>query len=182
MAGTQTGVKQYVIEKASKWLKNGEPVADKRGNHIWYVTVDGEDMQSAKKPGNEAGTGKQWGEITVYENGKKYFSYKKAPEGAPLHGQTKIPLGTPDEGKSWGQALIAAATLMTTDHFKPMLAGDSKDPGEPGGVRALESLARDIYMLGVPDVVALAEAKKAEEDVILTDLPEGDINLDDIPF
>lgn len=117
--------------------------------------------------------------------GKSYLkgTKKDAPQGAPIHGQTQIPMnGAEDPGKSWGQAIQAAATLMTTDHFKPMLAGDPKDPGEPGGVRALESLARDIYMLGVPDVVAIAEAKKAEEDTIVTDVPDGDINLDDIPF
>lgn len=108
--------------------------------------------------------------------GTTYFKAKReqAPDGTPPSTQQTLPLAAPNKGTlTWGEALIAASTLLTTDHFKKLLEDENT-----GGYQAVKSMAKDIMAFEVPGTSLADEAR----DILPSDDDVDKVDVTSIPF
>lgn len=111
--------------------------------------------------------------------GTTYFKAKleQAPPGTPSAAQQALPMsGAPQGPITWGTAVMAAATLLGTDWGKKIIEADD------GGVPAVLSLARDLYVADVPNRDSIKAAQEMQEDILPSDDDVSKVNIADIPF
>lgn len=148
------------------WIK-AHGLTDKPGSWATTTRLAGQPLLS----------GPTWFKVKEKNSQKGNLGYiltftKDIPTNAPSAAQTELPLGTVDKGISWGEAVVAASMLLTTPYYKEMLEQ---------GMDGLRSQAQSIFSIKAPDLVALAEQKKHEEDVVIQDVPD-ELDYEDMGF
>ena len=189
-------LKKYNVLKANQWIKNGQPATDQRGNTVWYLEIEGyqgKKIRAAKKPGNVAETGPQWGELIFFEDGNGKFSYKRPPEdGAGYQNPRQTApeaAGRPEKRKEYQPKDEEAIRAMWAIG-QAIAQGDALTP-EQIEERAVQLFVMvDTVKLAAGDPMQNVSSDGAVElppvenyDHIVTEEEmDGPVNLDDIDF